>query len=448
MICYAFPPLGGSGVQRSLKFAKYLPENGWLPIVLAGEAAHPGYDGEWDETLAREFPKDAFIYRASVLDPLSPVRTLWAGSARAGATVPGQGRARRRTQGAVVRTARRLWRRWVYVPDDRIGWLLPALLEGCRILRQHDIRLIYSTSDPFTAHIVGYLLSRVSRRRWVADFRDPWTQYGQYYKYQGNCRKRLDEFVERVLITTPDAVIVPSEQTGELFRAKYGKYGVAPITTISNGFDDEDFQEPQPRTDSRFTLTYAGRFNSPVTESPTFLRSVRLLLDEHPEVAQDFVVRFVGAFGPQSARLVDTLKLGSVVERLGYRSHAECLAQIVSADALLLTINAGPGCEAVYTAKVFEYLAARRPILALIPAGAASQLIHDTNCGTVVGPVDTVAAKDALYDMYLAHKRGAFTTERAARISQFTRRHLTRKLATLMYALVDHERAAGCAHRC
>ena len=439
MICYAFPPMGGSGVQRSLKFAKYLPENGWQPLVVAGEGSGGGGDSERDESLLAEFPPEGLLHRATVLDPLRPLRRLWVGDPVSNQTSPARPHAGDGMMVRFLRLVRRLWQTWAYIPDERAGWLVPALYRAIWTTRHHEIDVVYSSSDPYTAHLVAYLTSRVAAKPWVADFRDPWTQYAAHYTDRGPTRRRIDEFLERLFVSKADRVITATDGIQRLLLTPCGHAGLGPMTTITNGFDEDDFSQVAPDADKTFTLVYTGRFHSAQNESTAFLRAVRMLLDEHPGMAGAFKVRFAGSFGARCDRLVGQLALDGTVERLGYLPHREALRHLLQASALLLTIGAAPGSEAIQTGKVFEYLAARKPILAVVPEGAAAELIRETNSGVVVPPDDVVAIKNALYDFHSRYRDGTLCIPSDMCLDKYSRRQLTKKLGRVLDVLTQKD---------
>ena len=339
--------------------------------------------------------------------------------------------------GLLSRKLKDLWWAVFCIPDAQIGWLPFCLNRGLSLVRNGGVDLIYSTADPFTDHLIALLLSRLSGRPWVADFRDPWTQ-DIIYRDVGRLRRRIDEALEFLFLSRADRVIVVSSSMGDSFVRKYPTLEAGKIVTITNGYDDDDFPTDAVsiQRSGKFTIAYAGRFNSYTNRSPAFLKALRALLDEHPELDNKIEARFVGLFGEDNESLVEQLQLGNVVQPLGYLPHRECVKQLVAADTLLLTFRAQKGVEVVLSGKIFEYLAARRPILALVPEGEAARLVRETKSGIVVGPDDTPGIKEAIWHLYRHYEDGSLGLEENSSIDQFTRANLTCKLAALFSELV------------
>lgn len=445
MIAHAFPPMGGPAVQRTSKFAKYLPQAGWLPLVLTINDDAARYRRDRDLSLLEEFPSDGKIYRTRSVEPhrlYARVLSWQRERRRQENTKEGTPASRRRPLGKAFghssRMLKDLWWACFCVPDARIGWLPFALVKGFSIIRSDKVDLIYSTSDPFSGHLIGYLLSRLSGRPWVADFRDPWTQ-DITYRDVGRLRQKIDEGLEFLFLSRAHRVVVVSRSMGENLIKKYPTITSRKVVTITNGYDKDDFCLPtlSVQRSDKLTITYTGRFNAYKQRSPAFLQALRALLDDHPELENKVEARFAGVFGEENESLVKQLQLGNVVKPLGYLIHRDSVKELLRADSLLLTIRAEKGAEVLVSGKIFEYLAARKPILALVPAGEAARLVQSTKAGIVIPPGDVEAIKQAIYQFYRQYEAGSLRLEENRMTDQFTRENLTGKLAALFSELVQ-----------
>jgi glycosyltransferase involved in cell wall biosynthesis len=445
IIAHAFPPTGGPAVQRTSKFAKYLPQAGWLPLILTIDERASRYRRDRDVSLLEEFPSDGRIYRTRSLEPHRVYTRFlnWQRQRRSEDHAKQDALASRDGRLGKVfahsfRMLKDLWWACFCIPDAHIGWLPFALLKGLVVTRSEEVDLIYSTSDPLTDHLIGYLLSRVSGRPWVADFRDPWTQ-DVTYRDVGRLRKKVDEVLEFLFLSRADRVVVVSRSMGENLIDKYPTIASNKVVTITNGYDEDDFCAPvsSSQRPDKLTIAYAGRFNAHKQRSPAFLHALRAVLDHHPELEDKLEARFAGVFGEENECLVRQLRLGDVVKPLGYLPHRDSIEELLRADSLLLTIKAEEGAEVLVSGKLFEYLAARKPILALVPEGEAARLVENTGAGIVVPPDDVEAIKEAIYRLYCQHEAGSLRLQHSQMTNQFTRENLTVTLAALFSQLVE-----------
>lgn len=412
LAAYYFPPLAGGGVYRPLKFAKYLGQFGWRPVVLTVKSAP--YHWASDASLLAELPAGVALVRAPSFEPhrLYAVLSLFRLNALAA------------------------WiERVFFIPDDKIGWLPGALWRGYRLIRTYGIDVVLTTGPPHSAHFLGYMLKRWTGCRWVADFRDHWT----LNPMGAPRRPALERRWEKTVLTACDRILTVTEgnrkELIETFRLAPGK-----VRLIPNGYDGEDFEglpASCPAPDHKLTVVYAGTFYGTRSPEP-FLRGLRRLLDRDPGLAGGLRVRFIGKAEDRFLDLIRTLQLEGLVEFLGFLSHREAIEQIVSADALLLVIAPEDGNQNVLTGKVFEYLAAGKPVLALVPEGAASKLLTDARVGVTVAPTDIEAIAEQLHVLYQRHRQHTLAINPDWDvIRRFDRRRLTAQLAEMLNELMS-----------
>jgi len=403
VVAYHYPPLGGGGVFRTLKFTKYLPQFGFKPYVLTVKNAM--YHAR-DPTLLKDIPREAKIFRTFSLEHKLLPKPFYALK-----TTP----------------------KWIFVPDENIGWLPFAVRQGEKIIKKEGIDVIYATAPIYTNLLIGYLLKRKTGKPLVIDFRDPWTQ-NVFTKYPTILHKKIEEKMERTVLKFTDYVITTTEPMRLKLIEKY-PFIRGQCATITNGFDPEDFMgltRSAPR--EKFTITYTG-FLYGLRTGKHFLIALKELIKEKKETESKIQVLFAGPPNKQTADLVRELGLQNVVRLLGYISHQESLKLMVDSDVLLLIIAAEESYDEkmgslMIPGKTFEYLGAKRPILALVPSGTTADLIRATKTGIITPPNDIDSIKQAVFKMFQEWKRGNLGTIRSA-ISKYDRKMLTEKLAKI-----------------
>lgn len=449
IVNYDFPP-ALSGVRRVVKFAKYLPEFGFEPIVLAAE---PSRRAPLDlEALAEVEAEGYPVIRTASLDPQYLAGRLLPG--RRPESRPLMRKERSRTGDRIGRPPAGLaglpaeapapaplpkppgqfskaiasFTRRALVPDDRIGWLPFATRAAERIVRSEPVPFVLTSSYPNTSHLVGLHLKKRFRIRWVADFRDGWTQNPYFADGLTPFHARLNRQLEARVAREADALIAVSKPIAEHLATLTDP---EKVVIIPNGFDPDDYEGIEPLEFDKFTLAYTGTLF--MQRSPAaFFHALRALFDEYPRLAAFFQVIFRTRFQPEHEALIRELNLGGVVRNWGLGTHREALQLQVSAHALLVLEGEGPNAEIMLTQKVFEYLAAVKPILAVTPPGALSDLVRRTRTGVVVPPDDAARIKEQLLDLFNDQVRFRPDGELIAR---FTRRELTRDLASLLWEL-------------
>ena len=383
VVTYYFPPSGGGGVQRPLKWAKYLPAAGVEPVVLTvREGAYP----HLDRAMAADVPPGVRVERTAAPDPFGAYGRL-TGRSRGEAVAARTGRV-----GASGRPAERA-ARWVranvFVPDARVGWVPFAVARARRLARERAVDAVLTTGPPHSAHLVGLALRR-GGLPWVADFRDPWTEIHYLGALaRGAAARRLDAALERAVLGAADAVVTVSDPLREAIRAK-GPRG--PVVTVRNGFDPADFGGPPvPVRPDRFEVAHVGTLHG----IPHALLDAAARLRERGGFGQGSL-RFVGsvpdglAAAAEARGLADALVVGPAVP------HAEAVRAMRRAALLLLAVEPWSYADGVLPGKTFEYLASGRPALALAPPeGEAARVLAEAGGGRTFahGDADGVAAE-------------------------------------------------------
>jgi len=434
MIAYAFPPSGDSGVFRTLRFVKYLPHYGWSPVVLT---VKNGSFSRYDPSLLNQLPNALSVYRTRSWEPLR----FWG-------RLRGRDKRHKQLRKTQEPTTTKMtnWKKikrkifylinyFIFIPDDKIGWLPFALVEGLHIIKKHKIDAIYSTGGPWTAHLIGYLLKKITRLPWVADFRDPWTcsPTPRYSSEMPKLRRKIEEFLASKVLKYSNLNIVVTPPIKRLFLRKYS-LDEERIMVIYNGFDPSDFSnataEKQDRQD-RFVITYVGSLAD--RKPDYFLRGLKKLIDENKGIAKELEVIFVGETSDNFKLLLNDMHLHKIVKIEDPVSHSKALQFMRNSSVLLFIIEFG---EMFMSTKIFEYLAIQKPILALVQKGVAYDLIKSSGCGRTVNPLDIDAIKETIYDFYLLYKRRNLKVHpNLSVIQQFNGKKLTGELAHCLNAI-------------
>jgi glycosyltransferase involved in cell wall biosynthesis len=380
LVTMYFPPAGGGGVQRPLKFATHLPALGIETHVLAPD------DSKWihtDDEL--EPPTQSWVHRARYVGPR--------------ARKPAEELHGRRGLDRASRHARLAFRR-VLVPDANVSWNLTAIPAAIRIARAEQIDAVITTSPPSSVHFVGAAVKRALGIPWVADLRDSLLAHPHRRTDSAAVRAkaRADVFVAKLVARNADAIVTAAESIAEETRSLSPK---GRVITIANGCDFDDFAGLAYTPTGRFRITHTGSFFGKRDPKP-FLQA---LADSGLD---DVVARFVGDFRSADREFADTLGLGDRLELHPYVPRRRSLELQRDSEALLLLIPEADGRgKGVLSGKVFEYLASERPILAAVPPdGAAAKLIEETGAGVVAAPDDVAELREAIVGLYAKWKQG------------------------------------------
>ncbi len=395
IITYYWPPTGGSGVQRWVKFSKYLPDFGWQPVVYTPE--NPEQLAR-DESLLADVPACAEIIKTRILEPYGVYRRLTGGK---GEVNP-------------VNAQKKNWKQrlslWVrgnfFVPDPRVSWVRPSLRFLKKYLAEHPVDAVVTTGPPHSVHLIGRGLKRALGLHWIADFRDPWTEMF-YYKHLGlgPAADRRHRRLEQSVLDEADTVVSVSPPVAADFQAKTK----TPVVLITNGFDESDFpaeaggsgsaaaepftrvgsgaSEAQPDSGAAatavppFRLVHTGLFAS--DGNPLNLwDALARRCEADPAFRGRLEIRLAGKVDAAVTEAIRARGLGPNLVDLGYLPHDETVREQRAADILLLPLRREPEYAKVLPGKIFEYLAARRPVLGIgQPESAAATVLRDAGAG-------------------------------------------------------------------
>jgi glycosyltransferase involved in cell wall biosynthesis len=394
VVTYYFPPSGGAGVQRVLKWVKYLRDFGVEPVVLTVEAgAYPSLD----PALARDVPPGIRVHRTPSLDPFGAYARL-TGRSRQDAVAKATGRIS--DEEAWAERAARWLRANLFVPDARVGWVPFAIREGLRMLRGERFDAVLTSGPPHSTHLTGYALHRRTGVPWIADFRDPWTAIHYNQKLpRTRLARGLDRTLERAVLRRASAVIAASPSMRDLLMAEAGRPANA-AHVLYNGFDPEDFEGEAPPRGEAFVLGYVGTLYGQPAALWDALARVR-------GEGLDVRVRIVGSVPPETPEVIGAYGLGDAVAIGPYVPHDEAVGEMRRAAMLLLTLEPWLQAEAIVPGKVFEYLAAGRPILGIGPLGSdVAALVGEAGAGRMFAPDDRDGIAAHLREAYHAWEEG------------------------------------------
>lgn len=405
-IAYNFPPQGGVGVQRSLKFVKNLPQFGWQPTVVTTSETAAAAE---DYTLLKDIPPQTPVIRIPSYNIQRPIKQ---------APFP-------------LNRLAVLLNILLQVPDTAVFWARKTYHFLQTYLQQNQFDLLYTTSGPYSTHLLGYWLKKAyPTLPWVADFRDPWSQNKETPYPPGY--QRLNLWLERQVLHTADCIIHVTQtwlnETHALAPTSTAKFRV-----IANGYD-EDIIEPFPQPENqRFTILYTGGFGRERDPDP-FLDAVHQLLQQRRIPAEKLRLIFIGS------DVLTRIPNEEPFERHGFMSQEELTHYRQQADALLMFLKLTPRNKGCHTGKLMEYIALNRPILAIVPEGGeAAQLIDETSTGISVGdnPAQIAGKLEKMYQQWL-HKTAQWSPNWDM-IKQYSRRNLTQKLAAEFNTLLEEK---------
>ncbi len=425
IITYYWPPSGGAGVQRWLKFVKYLPGFDWQPVVYVPE--NPEYP-VLDKSLEKDVPAGAEVLTNKVWEPYDLYKKFVGlkKEEKINAAFLSERKKPRLTEKLAV------WLRGnLFIPDARRFWIRPSVKFLSDYLQQHPVDVIISTGPPHSMHLIALQLKERFHLPWLADFRDPWTGIDFYDDLQlTRFADRKHHRLEKQTLKSADEVVVISEgmksHLNEILPRDYA--------VITNGFDEDDVPDEQIPADAKFSLAHIGTLAR--SRNPEALwQALQEMAAENHHFAEKLEIKLVGKVDFHVMESLRQHNLEGYLHLIPYLDHDKVLEEQHRSQVLLLLINNTPNARMILTGKLFEYLSARRPILCIGPAdGDAARIIRESNSGFVTefGEVSNLKEQlHQLFDRYLHSEN----TPRHQQISQFSRRNLTGELARLLDAI-------------
>ncbi len=419
IITYYWPPAGGPGVQRWLKFVKYLPDFNVQPIVYIPE--NPTYPIV-DEGLISEVSDKAIILKNKIFEPyqlagfLSKKETKKISSGIIPAT---------KKQSFVEKMM--LWVRGnLFIPDARKFWVNPSVQYLKKYIQENNIDTIVTSGPPHSLHLIGLKLKQELGVKWFADFRDPWTTIGYHKSLKlSSYADKKHKALEHQVLNTADTIIVTSKTTKTEFQAITNK----PIEVITNGYDVENV--PKQTLDEKFTMAHIGSFLS--DRNPKILwESLQELISENEAFKNDFQLKLIGKVSQGILDSISEFKLDAYLINLGYVSHSEAIKHQKASQVLLLIEIDSEETKSIIPGKLFEYMVSERPIIAIGPKDSDfAEIITSTNTGVFFTYNEKERLKKTIltnFELYLDKKLQVYPVG----LQQYSRKSLTEKLAKLI----------------
>jgi glycosyltransferase involved in cell wall biosynthesis len=445
MITYVFPPAAWVGAHRTLKYCKYLGAHGWTPVVLTAKPIGVTF---LDEKLLRQIPPDVVVHRTFDLDPAKWEEKLAARKQRS-PREPEAAVAKADAQPAQARPSP-LRKLKVLVkallkdsPDSHVFWVPFAFFRGLWILMRERIDVIYCSTPPHSSHLIAYLLAMCARKPYVLDFRDPWYVEGSARKPEGKIPAllRLETWAKRRIVLGAKRIVCVSN--GELaeLRAEYPEMETERFACITNGFDPSDFEPPPPPASksAQLQLIHAGTIYSGVADE--LFEALRRMVLADPGMSRKMRVHLLGDIAHSYENDVRELEGAGIVIRHGLLPHAKTLQMVHASDVVVILMGGDRYLPSHLPSKAFEYLHARKPILAIAGEGELAQLVRASGLGIVVLPHSVDGLVDALRRLMGDHVAGrAPHVPDQAFIRRFERQALAAQLAVV---LADAARAGA-----
>lgn len=416
IIAYYWPPAGGPGVQRWLKFVKYLPDFDIEPIVYVPEnATYPIID----QDLVNQINKNVTVLKQPIKEPYKLASVF----SKKSTTTISSGIIKAEKKQSFIERMLLYVRGNFFIPDARVGWVNPSVDYLSNYIKNNAVDVIITTGPPHSMHLIGLELQKRFAVKWIADFRDPWTSIGYHKELkltEKSAQKHKD--LERLVLTKADTILTTSYTT----KQEFAEITQKPIHVITNGYDIESIEKPP--LDTKFTISHIGSLLS--KRNPHILwKALNEILQENEQFKSDFQLQLIGKV---SSEIIDTIKefqLDNYLNVLGYVSHTEALKYQRSSQVLLLieidsfeTIGIIPG-------KLFEYMAAERPILAIGPKQSdVEKIIKDTNVGKYFNYDNLEEVKQYILECYEKYQQNNLKVHGIG-LQYFSRKKLTEKLA-------------------
>lgn len=414
-------------MQRWLKFAKYLPEFGWTPVIYT--PSNPESPSE-DESLAKDIPGEAEILQTPIREPYDIYRRM-VGVSKDEKINTGflqESDRPKRTEG---------FSRWVrgnfFIPDARVWWIKPSVRYLLDYLKEHPVDVIISTGPPHSMHLIAEKVKRKTGIPWLADFRDPWTEIDFYHElHLSRWADRKHHRLEKRVLEGADLVLGAWPAMDDIFR-KHAR--PKKLEVITNGFDADDVNSGQPEMDKQFTIAHVGSF-SPARNPVGLWEALAAMKKSIPGFAEDLRLKLAGKTDHSVRSALDSFGLSQHLDQHSYIPHEQISAFQQSSQILLLVANKAATSAQIIPGKVFEYFSAGRPILAICPEdGDLAEMVRKSQTGEVVNHDDAERTRAIIERMYQQYKAGELEVNGKG-VEQYSRKALTRRLAGLLEALI------------
>lgn len=421
IITYYWPPSGGAGVQRWLKFAKYLPEFGWEPVVYTPENPEAP---STDDSLLADIPHSVTVIKKPIWEPYTFYKKF-----------TGKKKEEKINAGFIAEKPSKptlekisvFIRGNFFIPDPRKFWVRPSVKFLTRYMQEQGIETVITTGPPHSMHLIGLGLKKATNIKWIADFRDPWTNIDFYKdlmltKFGDRKHKNL----EKKVLQQADCVLT----IGNTMRDEMRALGANKTAVITNGYDASDIQE-QVSLDKKFSILHAGSLNKD-RNHPVLWKVLKELMDENKAFKENLEIKFIGKVDLEALSMIKALGLEQNLNKTDYLPHNEIARHLLAARLLYLPINNTPNAKGILTGKFFEYLASKRPILTIgLEKSDIATILSETGAGQVFDFADHSGIKRFIENQFMVYQQkdpGSLNTQ----VEVYSRKQLTKKLSELL----------------
>ena len=426
IITYYWIPSGGSGVQRWVKFTKYLRDFGWEPIIYAPE--NPEYPA-LDQSFEKDIPQDITVIKTPIWEPYNVYRNLMGKKGEPiNAGFISEGKA------GTWKDKLSIWIRGNFlIPDPRRFWIKPSVRFLCKYLKENSVNAVISTGPPHSMHMIALgLKKKFPDLPWIADFRDPWTNIDFYDDLH---LTKLADYIhhkqEKKVVQATDCLVSVSRTCISDFIELQPKK----TKIITNGYDAEDITDIKNQLDNSFSISHIGLLNA-ARNPQTLWKVLGILCTENADFKSDLQIQLIGKIDFSVPESIRKNGLNDCLKKIDYLPHAEAIEKQQSSQLLLLLINNTQSAKGILTGKFYEYMASQRPILGIGPVdGEAADILRQTESGTMADFDDETAIREAVLTFYKQYKNGMLCVESNS-VAQYSRRNLTKQFAELLNEMV------------
>lgn len=439
IITYYWPPSGGSGVQRWLKMSKYLPENGWQPVIYTAEDAE--YPVE-DASLEQDVTPEAEVIRRPIVEPYTFYKRFL-----------GMKKGEKVKAGFINEGVKKsgwkenlsVWLRGnLFIPDARCWWIKPSVRFLKKYLKEHPVDAMVSTGPPHSMHLIARMLHKKLNIPWIADFRDPWTDIDFYKDLKlTRCADKKHHRLEHQVLTEATKVVTVGWDCARGLE----NHGANDVAVITNGYDDlgktgvQTGDNPSIREHgtSPFTMAHIGIVGA--NRNPeTLWAAIADIVETFPETSpqQSIKIRLIGQVDNSVLESIKRHNIEKYVEIMPYIPHNQVIDEQQKSDVLLLFVNNTPNAKGILTGKIFEYMASGRPILSIGPVdGDSARILYETNTGITIDFNDKEKMKSTILDLMSKHQENQLVTNDIKAVEKYSRRNLTKEFVSLLNDIIQ-----------
>ncbi|MBI9066501.1 MAG: glycosyltransferase [Salinivirgaceae bacterium] len=423
IITYYWPPSGGAGVQRWLKFAKYLPEFGWNPVIFTPENPETP---SIDESLIKDIPESVIVVKTPIWEPYTFYKKF---TGKKKEDKISAGFIEEKKSKPLLEKISVFIRGNFFIPDPRKFWVSPSVKFLSNYIQKNDIETIITTGPPHSMHLIGLKLKEKMNINWIADFRDPWTNIDFYKELR--LTKRSDKKhkkLENKVLTNADCVLSIGKTLGEELK----NLGAKKIKVITNGYDTDDLQLSKQNLDEKFTLLHAGSLNK--DRNHRILWNVlKDLAKENTDFKNKLEIKLIGKVDIQVSDLIRENGLEDCLNKIEYLPHNLISGELQNARILYLPINNTPNAKGILTGKFFEYLAAKRPILTIgLEKSDIAEILNETKAGEIFDFKNYAGIKNFVQNEFTKYSNNQEEPV-STNIDKYSRKQLTKELSELIH---------------